>query len=227
MLIAGLALVSVGQPIAGTAVAAAPIPDPAAAESVLPSDRAPAPSAPSVAPATSPEQRLELLRSALLRPSEVGPNWKISPNQPSPNSTAPAACGGSSVVARFPDAQRIGTALQSAADERMQQTLSVFTDKKTAGAAFDAYADGLSCRSGSLGGTPVAISAPQDVQDRVEGDRATSWTLTGQGFKAVLVSVVAEDQLVNFVFLTPTGSRLTRLDALSLARTGVARLLAT
>jgi hypothetical protein len=227
LLIAGLALVSVGAPVAGTPVAAAPVPDPAAAESVLPEELPAAPSAPSTAPEPSPQERLELLRSALLRPSEVGPNWKLSPTQPSPDAAAPAPCGGSGVVARFPDAQRIGTALQSAADERMQQTLSVFADTKTAGSAFDAYSDGLSCRSGALGSTPVTISAPEDVQSRVRGDRATSWTLSGQGFKAVLVSVVAEDQLVNFVFLTPTGGKLTRLDALSLARTGVARLLAT
>jgi hypothetical protein len=163
----------------------------------------------------------------LLRPTEVGPNWRSSSTQPSPNSAAPAVCGGAGVVARFPDAQRIGTALQSAAGERLQETLSVFTGEQAAGAAFDAFADGLDCRSGSLGSTPVTISAPEDVQDRVRGDRATSWTLSGEGFRAVLVSVVAEDQLVNFVFLTPEGGKLTRLDALALARTGIARLLAT
>lgn len=221
LLIAGMA-VTVRPTVSGTAVAAIPAADPAASSSTLPPDR---PAAPPPAPSAG---RLDLLRSALLRPTEVGADWVVSPEQPAPNSAAPAACGGDGVVARFPDAQRIGTALESGAgDERLQQTLSVFADQQTAAAAFDAFAEGLACRSGALGTTKVAISAPEDVVDRVRGERATSWTLTGSGFRAVLVSVVAEDQLMNFVFLTPAGGTLTRLDALTLARTGVARLLAT
>ena len=225
LLIVGLAQLSFGSTIAGTAVAAPPSPGPAAATSTLEPGRPPVP-APDPAPA--PEDRLDLLKSALLRPTEVGPKWRTSPDQPTPNASAPAVCGGTGVVARFPDAHRIGTALQGAAGgERLQQTLSVFPDASTAGAAFDAYADGLDCAKGTLGGTAVTISQPEDVRDQVKGERATSWTLTGNGFRAVLISVVAQDQLMNFVFLTPSGGELTRLDALVLARTGVARLLAT
>lgn len=224
LLIVGLAQLSFGSTIAGTAVAAPPFPGPAAATSTLEPGRPPLPAP---APTAAPEDRLDLLKSALLRPTEVGPNWRASPEQPTPNATAPAVCGGTGVVARFPDAQRIGTALQGATGERLQQTLSVFSDPATAGDAFDVYADGLDCAKGTLGGTAVAISKPEDVRAQVKGERATSWTLTGNGFHAVLISVVAQDQLMNFVFLTPAGGELTRLDALVLSRTGVARLLAT
>jgi hypothetical protein len=221
LLIVGLAQLSFGSTIAGTAVAAPPSPGPAAATSTLEPGRPPVP-----APAPAPEDRLALLKSALLRPSEVGPKWRTSPQQPTPSASAPAVCGGTGVVARFPDAQRIGTALQGATGEQLQQTLSVFSDATTAGAAFDAYADGLDCAKGNLGGTAVTISPPDDVRDQVKGERATSWTLTGNGFRAVLVSVAADDKLMNFVFLTPAGGQLTKLDALVLSNTGVARLLA-
>jgi hypothetical protein len=225
LLIVGLAQLSLGSTVAGSAVAAPPFPGPAAATSTLEPGRPPAP-APEPTPA--PEDRLDLLKAALLRPTEVGPKWRTSPEQPTPNAGVPAVCGGTSVVARFPDAHRIGTVLQgTAGGERVQQTLSVFRDAATAAAAFDAYADGLDCAKGTLGGTAVTISSPDDVRDQVKGERATSWTLTGNGFRAVLISVVAQDQLMNFVFLTPNGGELTRLDALVLARTGVARLLAT
>jgi hypothetical protein len=224
LLIVGLAQVSFGSTIAGTAVAAPPSPGPAAATSTLEPGRPPLP-APKPTPA--PADRLDLLKSALLRPTEVGPNWRTSPQQPTPSASAPAVCGGTGVVARFPDAQRIGTALQGATGEQLQQTLSVFSDPATAGAAFEAYADGLDCTKGNLGGTAVTISPPDDVREQVKGERATSWTLTGNGFRAVLVSVAADDKLMNFVFLTPAGGELTRLDALVLSRTGVARLLAT
>jgi hypothetical protein len=225
LLIVGLAQLSFGSTIAGTAVAAPPFPGPTAATSTLEPGR---PSAPAPAPAPSAEDRVDHLKSALLRPTEVGPKWRTSADQPKPNATAPAVCGGTGVVARFPDAQRIGTALQgSAAGERLQQTVSVFPDAATAGAAFDAYADGLDCTKGTLAGTAVTISGPEDVRDQVHGERATSWTLTGDGFRATLISVVAQDQLMNFVFLNPSGGELTRLDALVLAQTGVARLLAT
>ena len=224
LLIVGLAQLSFGSTIAGTAVAAPPSPGPAAATSTLEPAR---PSLPAPKPAPAPEDRLGQLKAALLRPDEVGPKWRTSPQPPTADASARAVCGGTGVVARFPDAQRIGTALQGATGERLQQTLSVFADPATARSAFDAYADGLDCTKGTFGGTAVSISPPDDVHDQVKGERATSWTLTGNGFRAVLVSVVAKDQLMNFVFLTPAGGQLTRLDALVLSKTGVARLLAT
>ncbi|WP_143172226.1 hypothetical protein [Pseudonocardia thermophila] len=222
LLIVGVAFAVVGPTTAGTPVAAPAQPDPAAATATLPPER------PSTSAPAAPEDRMALLRAALLRPSEVGPGWRVAPEQPLPNPSVPAVCGGHSVIARFPDAQRVGVALLgSRSGERVQETLSVFGDRTTARAAYDAYAEGLDCTKGSLSGTPVTISEPEDVRDRVQGDRATAWTLTGSGFRALLVSVLTGDQLVNFVFLTPDGSSLTRVDALVLARTGVARLQAT
>ncbi|MGI5127746.1 hypothetical protein ACQEVB_13120 [Pseudonocardia sp. CA-107938] len=222
LLLVGVAQLTIGSSIAGTPVAAPPFPGPAAATSTLEPGR-PQPPAPTV----SPEARLDQLKAALLRPAEVGKGWRASPQQPTPNASAPAVCGGTGVVARFPDAHRIGTALQGESGDRLQQTLSVFSDAATAGSAFDAFADGLDCAKGTLGGTAVSISDPEDVRSQVKGERATSWTLSGEGFRAVLISVVAKDQLMNFVFLTPNGGDLTKLDALVLAKTGVARLLNT
>lgn len=213
--VAGCAAPIAGVPAAAPATSTPPVASASATPTAAPTPVAPA------------KDRIELLRSALLRPTEVGPNWQVATDQPAPDASAPAACGGQGVVARFPDAQRLGTALTSDGGERMQETLSVFADPATAGSAFDAFAAGLDCPSGTLGSTVVTISTPEDVRDKVQGERATSWSLTANGFSAALVSVTAGDQLVNFVFLTPKGGSLTRLDALALARTGVARLLAT
>ena len=227
-LLAGLvlALTACGTAVVGIPAAAAGStaqPDPTVAPSATP---APA-KQPAQAPVRTAPDRVDLLKSALLRPTEIGPNWSVAPDQPTPDASAPAVCGGQGVVGQFPDAQRIGTALSSDAGERMQQTLSLFADDDTAGKAFDAFAAGLDCDSGTLGTAKVTLTPADDVQSQVHGDRASAWTITSSSFAAVLVSVQSGNRLVNFVFLTPKGGKLTRLDALALVRTGVARLLAT
>jgi hypothetical protein len=170
--------------------------------------------------------RAALLEVALLRPAEVGPTWRVA-DKPTPNPTATAVCGGPGVTIQFPDAKRAGAELSSAGGELMRETLSTYPDVVAAKAAFEAYANGLACTDGVLGDTPVRLSPAEDVQSKVGGDTAQLWRIGSDRFDAVLVSVRAGDSVVNFVFVTPQGVEPARPDTLVLARTGVARLLAT
>lgn len=188
-----------------------------------------APSAPADAQAAAPSpvpDRTALLEVALLRPAEVGPTWKVA-DKPTPNPTSAAVCGGPGVTVQFPDAKRAGAELASEGGELMRETLSTYPDVVAAKAAFETYANGLACTNGVLGDLPVRLSPAEEVQAKVGGDTAQLWRIGSDRFDAVLVSVRAGDSVVNFVFVTPQGVKPARPDTLVLARTGVARLLAT
>jgi hypothetical protein len=202
-------------------------PDPAPGPTAQPG-RATAVSIPSTGSSgSSAVDPVDRLRAALLRPADVGPGW-TSGVPPVPDPTTPAPCGGPGVVARFPDALRIGSSVDGPAPGFVvQEGLSVYGDVDTARAAFRASVAGLDCGQGTVNGASVVITPAEDLRADVGGDQAAGWQVGSDTLDAVLVLVQAGEAVFTFAYVAPAGTPAAdRPDPLALSRVAVARALA-
>jgi hypothetical protein len=197
---------------------------PSAADGGAPPATSPRPAPPSTSATAAPDP-VELLRPALLEPADVGPGFTLG-EEPVPDPSGNAACGGPGVVAQFPDAQRVGVAMDGPVEGIfVQELVSAYGAIATADAAFEATVAGLDCSEGSLGPLPVVITPAEDLQFDVGGDRALGWQIGSDGLDIVLVTAQVQDVIVAFVFAAPVDTDPVALpDRLALARLGVDRI---
>ncbi|GAY07101.1 hypothetical protein [Pseudonocardia sp. N23] len=162
------------------------------------------------------------LRPFLLTDAEVGPGF-VSIAEPKPDPAAPSVCGGQGVVARFPDAVRVGVAFEGGS-ARVQEAVSVYPDKATAQAAYDHSVAGLDCGQGSVGGKPVVVTPGEDLRIEVGGAQATGWRVGGEGFDVLLITVHSDEVVMTFTWLTPEGGSPGLPDPLAVTRSAVGKL---
>ncbi|HXV92398.1 MAG TPA: hypothetical protein VD813_03795, partial [Pseudonocardia sp.] len=225
VLVALVAQAACSRPVEGTPVA---VPGAAPAPSAPPS--LPPATTGDPAPAAGPQPPadvLDALRAALIQPGDLGPGWTVG-DEPVPDPSTPAACGGPGVVAQFPDAVRLGTALAGPQpDVLAQETVSIYADPDTARAAFLANAEGLACSEGTLGDRPVVITPAEDLTFDLGGEQALGWQAGTEDLDLLILSVQAQEAVVTFTYVAPTGFDWSVVpDRLGLSRTAVGRLLA-
>jgi hypothetical protein len=186
-----------------------------------------APTGPTAAPDTAvldPAAAADRLRPFLLAPADVGPGF--GPGQePVPDPSVPAICGGPGVVAQFPSAVRVGVGLVGPSDGVLvQETVSVYGDGATAAAAYRANVDGLSCSEGTAPDGPVVLTPAEDLSVDVPADESTGWQIGGTGYDLVLIAVRKDEVVMNFAFVAPQGRSAGLPDPLAISRTGVQKL---
>ncbi|MGD9988114.1 hypothetical protein [Pseudonocardia sp.] len=204
------------EPVARTVVAAPVVPPPAAAAGEAP------PASTGTPDVRDIETAADGLRPFLLTEAELGPGF-VSIAEPKPDPAAPAVCGGPGVVARFPDAVRVGVAFESAS-ARVQEAVSVYPDKATAQAAYDHSVAGLDCGQGSVSGRPVVVTPGEDLRVDVGGAQATGWRVGGEGFDILLITVHSDEVVMTFTWLTPEGGAPGPPDPLVVTRGAVQKL---
>lgn len=225
IVLAGAALVAVsacGVAVPGTPVAASSRPAPSAG-SGLPTAIPATPSA-AHAPAGGLEAAADGLRPFLITAADVGAGF-VAGTEPEPDPAVAAICGGPGVVARFPDAVRVGVGLDGpGGTATIQETVSVYADKATAQKAFDASVSGMDCSQGEAGGKPVVLTPAEDLTVDVGGGQATGWRVGGDGFDVVMIAVHSDEVVMNFTFLTTEGGSAGLPDPLAVTRGGVQKL---
>ena len=169
------------------------------------------------------------MNSALLTPAEVGTGFVKGPyTPPDPKDTSVSLpCGGTSTAALFPNALRTGTNMTKNKSLQFQESVSLFTDAKTAGRAYDTAVAGLSCAKGSIEGTPVTITKGEDVTAQVGGDRATTWNVViGSEGSGVLVAVTSGSMTAGYTFIAAAGvSSAGDASPLSIAKKATTKLI--
>ena len=175
---------------------------------------------------------LGVMNAALLTPVEVGTGFvKGSYTPPNPTDTSvKLPCGGVSTAVLFPNALRTGTNMTKGNSLQFQESVSLFTDTKTAVAAFAAGAAGVSCAKGSIGGTPVTFTTGQDVTAEVGGDRAMAWAVvvdpSGEADKGVLIAVTSGSMTAGYTFVAAAGFDSSKeATPISLAKKATAKLI--
>lgn len=164
------------------------------------------------------------LRPFLLTDADLGPGF-VSAAEPRPDPSAPAVCGGPGVVAQFPDAVRVGVAFERPGGAvRVQEAVSVYADRATAQAAFDAGVRGLDCGQGTLGGRSVVVTPAEDLKADVGGGEATGWRIGAEGSDILVISVHSDEVVMVFTFVTPEGAPVGLPDPLVVTRGAVQKL---
>ncbi|MBN9109450.1 MAG: hypothetical protein J0I34_11770 [Pseudonocardia sp.] len=216
--VAGCAQTTSGtaEPVARTVVAAPVVPPPAAAAGEAP------PASTGTPDVHDFEAAADGLRPFLLTEAEIGPGF-VSIAEPKPDPSAPAVCGGPGVVARFPDAVRVGVAFENTS-ARVQEAVSVYPDKATAQAAYDHSVAGLDCGQGSVGGKPVVVTPGEDLRVDVGGTQAIGWRVGGEGFDLLLITVHRDEVVMTFTWLTPEDGSPGLPDPLVVTRGAVQKL---
>lgn len=137
----------------------------------------------------------EQIQAALLTPEEVGPDFVLGAytDEPSP---PPCDPDGTPVDQQVPPAVQGGTQIDhSSGDAAMQEEIAIYATEAEAAQAFALSSEGLSCAEGSSDGTPLKISAPQDVTAEVNSasgiGTSTAWEITADGFNGVVVATLA------------------------------------
>jgi hypothetical protein len=224
--LAALAVTACSTAIGGQSAAApgSAAPTVAASPSARPG---PAPSSSAAADPTEvldPAAAADRLRPFLLDPADVGAGF--GPGQePVPDPSVPAICGGPGVVEQFPSAVRVGVGIVGPSDGVLvQETVSVYGDEATAEAAYRANLDGLSCSEGTSPDGPVVLTPAEDLSVDVPADESTGWQIGGSGYDLVLIAVRADEVVMNFAFVAPEGRSDGLPDPLAISRTGVQKL---
>jgi hypothetical protein len=222
--LAALAATACSTAVSGQS-AAAPGPAPTTTAAADPSTR---PSAtPSAVPDMSdldPATAADQLRPFLLAPADVGPGFGAG-QEPVPDPSVAAICGGPGVVAQFPAAVRVGVGIVGPSDGVLvQETVSVYGDEATADAAYRANVDGLSCSEGTAADGPVVLTPAEDLSVDVPADESTGWQIGGTGYDLVLIAVRNDEVVMNFAFVAPEGRSADLPDPLAISRTGVQKL---
>ncbi|WP_344415480.1 hypothetical protein [Pseudonocardia ailaonensis] len=163
------------------------------------------------------------LRPFLLTPGEIGPSF-VRADEPKPDPTVPAICGGPGVVAQFPFAVRVGAAAESRAGV-VQETVSVYGDAASAAEAYRATVKGMSCSQGTVAGKPAVLAPAEDLRFDLGHEEATGWRVGGQGFDVVMIAVRDGEVVMNFTVLAPEDGLPALPDPLVVARNGVQKLL--
>jgi hypothetical protein len=216
-----------GQSAAAPGPSTAAAPTAAAPTAAVPTTTpAPASATPSAAPSAAPDASAtpDQLRPFLLAPADVGPGFGVG-DEPVPDPSVPALCGGPGVVAQFPSAVRVGVGINGPSDGVLvQETVSVYADEATAAAAYRANLDGLACSEGSAPDGPVVLTPAEDLGVDVPGDESTGWQIGGTGYDLILIAVRSDEVVMNFAFVAPEGQSAGLPDPLAISRTGVQKL---
>lgn len=232
LVLAGAALVAVsacGATVPGIPAAAAPPRPLTAVDAGVPTALPVPPTAPRAAGAVAaPRAGLAAaadgLRPFLITAEDVGAGFTDG-TEPRPDATVPAICGGPGVVARYPDAVRVGVGFDGpGGTATVQEAVSVYADMATARRAFDAGAAGLDCSQGTVSGKPVVVTPAEDLTVDVGGEQALGWRVGGEGFDVVLIAVRSDEVVMTFTFLGPEGGASGLPDPLAVSAHGVRKL---
>lgn len=165
----------------------------------------------------------ELIRPYLLTAEEVGPGFTAG-EEPVPDASVPAICGGPNAVAQYPVAVRVGAAFDGpVAGVQVTETVSVYEDATTAEAAYQAGVEGVSCSQGTVAGGSVAIVPAEDLTFDVGGEQATGWVLGNEDFDVVIVTVQSDTVVWNFTYLAAGDTYDDLPDVLEVSAAGVAK----
>jgi hypothetical protein len=224
-LLVALAATACSTAIGGrSAPAAGAAPAPTAPATTTPARPGPTPSAAPTAQAPSLDEAADQLRPFLLVPAEIGPGFDPG-QEPVPDPSVPAICGGPGVVAQFPSAVRVGAGFVGPTDGvQVQETVSVYGDEGTAEAAYQANLEGLSCSQGTAPDGPVVVTPAEDLAADVPADQSTGWQIGGSGYDLVLITVRSDKVVMNFAFVAPEGGSDGLPDPLVISRAGVQKL---
>lgn len=216
-----LATPACGFSISTTPTAAPPS---ATAAPVRPVDMAAPVAAPAAEEDLSLDDAAELIRPFLLTADEVGSGFTPG-EEPLPDPTAPAICGGPNTVAQFPVAVRVGAAFDGpVAGLQVTETVSVHEDAATAEAAYRAGVEGVSCSEGTVAGEDVSIVAAGDLTADIGGEQATGWVIANSDVEVIVVTVQSDEIVWNFTYLAVGGHVEQLPDAVDVSAAGVAKL---
>ena len=192
-------------------------------------DTSPLPEATVNTPSADALKVLGLMNDALLTPAEVGTGFtKAQYVAPKPKDPTKLPCGTLSAAALYPNALRTGATADQGQAAEFIESASLFLDAATAGKAFQANVDGVSCTKGDLNGATVEISQGQDVTSQVGGDKAGAWSITFEGYQGVLIAVTSGSLVLGFTFIADSSTDTSKLpNPLALAKAATEKMLAT
>jgi len=153
---------------------------------------------------------IDLINGALLKAGDLGTEFVKVPYVPSDptDRTALLPCGQVNTAALFPNALRTGTKLNQDATAQMDQSVSLFLDKDTAGQAYDHAVAGFSCTEGRIGDAVVGITDGGDLTSQIGGDKAHAWAATIGDEAGVLVVVLQGRMTQAFTYVMGAGVQM-------------------
>jgi len=116
------------------------------------------------------------------------------------DNTTPAPCGQPNTNQQFPPTVDVGsTAVNSTKDLAFQEEVAVYKDANTAGQAFNAGLQGVSCGQGTVG-SEQATFTQKDVSSEFGVTKAVEVDYQSPSFQGQLFAFLADDSIVTFQF---------------------------
>lgn len=137
----------------------------------------------------------EQVEAALLTSEEVGPDFTLGTYT---EESSPPLCDpdGTPVDEQVPPQVEAGAQFDHVdGNVAMQEQIAIYATEAEAAEAFGLATAGLACTEGTSEGSPVTISAAQDVTAEVNSTSglgaSTAWEVTGEGFEGVIIATLA------------------------------------
>lgn len=160
---------------------------------------------------------VDQINAVLLTPAEVSPDF-VAGTWSSEDSPPPCDPAGTPVDVAVPPAVESGTEMGTSDGViAMSEEIAVYDSEELANQAFDLGTESLNCATATLDdGSTASIGAPQDVSGTVNPGRvgiSTSWEITGDGYKILLVATVSGQLLMANTFYAETNADTSSLPA--------------
>jgi hypothetical protein len=185
-------------------------------ETAEPSETSASTEAPPMDPSDT-DITVDQINAVLLTPAEVSPDF-VAGTWSGDDSPPPCDPAGTPVDVAVPPAVESGTEMGiSGGSVAMSEEIAIYDSEELANQAFELGTESLNCATATLDdGSTASIGAPQDVSGTVNPGRigtSTSWEISGDGYKILLVATVSGRLLMANTFYAETDADTSTLPA--------------